>query len=234
MPQTLTIDLVPASAVDAVEALTAMSGHLPTDAPGHVFLDFYTVVTRRVTELLAEGAPGFRDPLWLDTLTALFAHKALMALHAFEHGDDIESTAWELAVYSQPNAQPYQYALLGMNAHINYDLPRVVLPYLDAHPNRISDYRHDYFEVISILDSVADESIRMIADKYHCHFTQLILALPGGTARTHRSIMQLVNYWRTVVWNTIESMHRAPTRERQPILMWTDIRAENIARRILS
>jgi hypothetical protein len=235
MAATATIELVPSNPETALIALESMDKRLrPDNAPGLVFLDIYTAVTRRVTELLATTDHGFRNSAWLSDLTASFASKALIALYDSACSQPMSSVPWQLATQSHPHVRPYQYALLGMNAHINYDLARVMHTSMHQHPQSLADHKHDYFHVMTILASVVDECVSLIADRYRCPFTRTVIALPYGRQRVAESLMELVLNWRRTVW--IYIMHTRDARPDQlaDIITAMDRRAVIIGQQIIA
>ncbi len=76
-----------------------------------------------VTELVgaAAAARSFRDVAFTERLDCVFAGLYLDACRA---SDQTRSSAWQplFALRAQPGTAPLQYALAGMNAHINFDL----------------------------------------------------------------------------------------------------------------
>jgi hypothetical protein len=87
------------------------------------FTRLYLEVTRAVqTEL--EGAT-FADPGFLEKLDVVFADLFFGALEAHERGPRDAPSAWAplFECRSTRGVAPLQFALAGMNAHINRDLP---------------------------------------------------------------------------------------------------------------
>ena len=89
-----------------------------------VFLSTY----RRTTEAVAAavGQDYFEDPGWVERWDVAFADLYLGALDA-ELGAGRSSRPWRLAFAAAPGLPPLRHVLLGINAHINYDLPQALL-----------------------------------------------------------------------------------------------------------
>jgi hypothetical protein len=234
-PVTEPLDLAPPDPPSALRALELLSEHLqPAAAPGVVFLDVYAAVTRRVAELLADPGHGFCEPDWAAELTALFAEKALIAVYDAHCGQPIASKAWQLATAAHRSVRPYQYALLGINAHINHDLARVMVHYLSLRPDLFDNYRRDYFHVMTILSAVAGECVNILAERYRCPFTRAILALPHGRGRMTQSILGLVTNWRQITWNYIIQLHSTDEDQQANVFVHMDLRSTAIAERLIA
>lgn len=101
-------------------------------APGDGFRHFnamYLLVTHRVVERVAAGA--CRDPAFVARLDVVFARRYQDALLG---PDDGVARAWRpmRQLRWHPRITPLQFALAGMNAHINRDLVHAVGPLDDA------------------------------------------------------------------------------------------------------
>jgi hypothetical protein len=72
------------------------------------------------------GRGGFADPGWVERWDIAFADLYLDALEASLAGRR-PSRPWEIAFGAPAGLQPLRHVLLGMNAHINYDLPQALV-----------------------------------------------------------------------------------------------------------
>jgi hypothetical protein len=87
------------------------------------FSRLYREVTEGVTAELARQ--GFADSRFLETLDVRFADLFFSALDSYERDPNSTPSAW-VPLFSQRSRRgvaPIQFALAGMNAHINRDLP---------------------------------------------------------------------------------------------------------------
>ncbi|KAB7745770.1 hypothetical protein GA707_05835 [Nostocoides sp. F2B08] len=84
------------------------------------FHRMYLHVTERVGEEVA--ARSFQDAAFMERLDCVFAGLYLDACRASDANS--RSNAWQplFELRAQPGTAPLQYALAGMNAHINFDL----------------------------------------------------------------------------------------------------------------
>ncbi len=93
--------------------------------PARHFLATY----RRVTLAVGEAAAGGRveDPAWLARWDVAFAELYLQALDTWRAEPDAVPGPWREAFGAPAGLEPYLHVLLGMNAHINYDMPQSLL-----------------------------------------------------------------------------------------------------------
>src|ERR1700735_2718604 len=84
----------------------------------------YQRTTIAVAERLTGG--GFHDPGWVERWDVAFADLYLDALEAALAGRRPPGP-WEVAFSAPAELPPVRHVLLGMNAHINYDLPQALL-----------------------------------------------------------------------------------------------------------
>ena len=87
----------------------------------------YLRTTRAVRDALRAGL--FADPEWVERWDVAFADLYLDALAA-NSGGGVVPRPWTVAFRAareQPDAPALRHVLLGMNAHINYDLPQALL-----------------------------------------------------------------------------------------------------------
>jgi hypothetical protein len=100
------------------------------DDPRRFFHDAYT---RAASSLVASLDSGmFVDPDWVEDLAETLAGCYLSAFDAHESGDGAPAP-WSLALGAgrEPVLPPLRLVLIGMNAHINYDLPRALVAVID-------------------------------------------------------------------------------------------------------
>ena len=115
--------------IDAVIArMTALAQELRGTGDARLaFHNTYLRTTRAVASALQDGF--FADTDWVDRWDVAFAQLYLDALEADRRGDAVPAP-WAVAfgaAKSQPGLDTVRHVLLGMNAHINYDLPQALL-----------------------------------------------------------------------------------------------------------
>jgi hypothetical protein len=92
--------------------------------PRRHFHATYQRTTIAVADRLAGG--GFNDPGWVERWDVAFADLYLDALEAALAGRPPPGP-WQAAFGAPAGLPPVRHVLLGMNAHINYDLPQALL-----------------------------------------------------------------------------------------------------------
>lgn len=132
----------------------------------------YATVTQAVEQRVA--VPGqFQDPQFISTLDVQFASLYFSALHASLTGAHCpESWRAMFARRNQVDVARIQFALAGMNAHINHDLPFAVVSTcktLNVIPAHGTPQYADYTAVNITLDTLIDQAkqtlhVRLLGD----------------------------------------------------------------------
>jgi hypothetical protein len=115
------------------------------DASGY-FPAMYSRVTERIAASIEDGA--FEDGPRLDRFATRFASHYLAAVHDHGRGPQCWQASWNVA--ADPRLLIVQHLLLGINAHVNYDLPRAVVEVADERGDLLS-IRHDFDVVNDVL-----------------------------------------------------------------------------------
>ena len=151
-----------AEAVDAlVRRMSDALAELTEDGdPARHFLGTYLRITRAVGGALDAGR--FEDPAWVAAWDVDFAELYLDALAAFRCDPASAPRPWQLAFGADPGLRPEAHVLLGVNAHINFDLPqsmvRVIPPADMADPAVVARRHRDHEAIDAVLAaSVARE-----------------------------------------------------------------------------
>ena len=94
--------------------------------PRGYFLATYRRTTVAVHKALLDGY--FLDPAWVERWDVVFASLYLDALEQWNRGEQPPGP-WQVAFESAKDRRvpPLRHVLLGMNAHINYDLPQALI-----------------------------------------------------------------------------------------------------------
>ena len=147
---------------DVVARMTAIDeALLPTDGIS-CFNKLYLEVTKSV--LAAVGQTTFADPAFLTRLDVAFANLFFAALGAFEAGSPDTPHAWSPLFEARANATiaPIQFALAGMNAHINRDLPVALVDIFTAAGAAPSDESPQYadFERVNGLLAATEKQVK--------------------------------------------------------------------------
>lgn len=113
----------PTTIAGVVERLAAVDAALPARDGVGWFVKLYAEVTRDVGAAVIPGS--FRDPEFLVRLDVVFAGEFFGALRGSLASPAAVPKAWAPLFEGRaaPGIAPIQFALAGMNAHINRDLP---------------------------------------------------------------------------------------------------------------
>src|SRR5450631_216385 len=117
---------VPEPIADVVAAMGQRLDRLPARiSHQRVFLSTYQRTTQAVGEAIT--AASFEDPDWVERWDVIFAELYLAALDSELDGAASIPRPWRLAFAASPDLPPLRHVLLGINTHVNYDLPQALL-----------------------------------------------------------------------------------------------------------
>ena len=153
-------DVPVASVAEAIARMEAIDAALPATDGMACFNRVYLAVTQQVNSQISEGF--FADPVFMTQLDVTFVNLYFAAVGSL---GDLAAVppAW-LPLAERRNVagiEPIQFALAGLNAHINHDLPLAVVSTCQAlatAPDADPHYA-DYQKVDELLDA-AEQSIR--------------------------------------------------------------------------
>ena len=154
--------------VDGVIArLRTIDAELPADDGVAVFNRMYLAVTERIAAVIADppvDATTFRDPATMTELDVRFADLWLTAYDA-DAAHRTVPAAWRPLFQARgAGLLPVQYAVAGMNTHIEHDLPIAVVGTCRARDLAPADLRRDYEEVNKVLAQVESPIRRSFLD----------------------------------------------------------------------
>ncbi|WP_448623660.1 DUF5995 family protein [Geodermatophilus sp. URMC 64] len=148
-----------------IERMAALQAELSADGdPGRYFLGTYLRITQAVRGALDDGL--FEDPAWLERWDVDFAGLYLDALEAYRRDPATAPEPWRRAFGADPGLRPEGHVLLGVNAHINFDLPqslvRVIPDEEFADPAALARRERDHERIDGVLASrVAAEDVEL-------------------------------------------------------------------------
>ena len=153
-------DVPVTSVAGAIARMEAIGAALAAADGLACFNRMYLDVTRQVNSQLGQGF--FADPAFMTQLDVAFANLYLAAAGAAGTPAAVP-LAWRPLVEQRAAAgiEPVQFALAGMNAHINHDLPIAMVSTCTALATAPEAGTHfaDYQKVDQLLDA-AEQSIR--------------------------------------------------------------------------
>lgn len=148
-----------------IERMQRLGAEMPASDTLGIFHRTYTRITEAVRDEIRRG--GFADNEWTESWDVAFAGLYLQALDQWQSGHS-PSGPWKIAFEAGrgPHLPPLRHVLLGINAHINFDLPQALLAVitdvefqtLDLISKRSGDHGH----IDTILSSrVAAEDLEL-------------------------------------------------------------------------
>jgi Family of unknown function (DUF5995) len=145
---------------EVIAQMEAVGAALPAADGLACFNRMYLEVTQQVNAELGQGF--YADPAFMAQLDVTFAGLYFSAADAAGDAAAVP-LAWRPLVEQRDNAgiEPVQFALAGMNAHINHDLPLAVVATcaaLGTSPEAGAHYA-DYQKVDQLLDAT-EQSVR--------------------------------------------------------------------------
>jgi hypothetical protein len=148
------------SVQEAIARMEAIGASVPAGDGLGCFNRMYLEVTKQVQSSLSAGF--YADPAFMTELDVTFANLYFTAAEAADNPAAVP-LAWRplIELRAQPGIEPIQFALAGMNAHINHDLPLAVTATCTALATSPSAGTHqaDYQKVDQLLDA-AEQSVR--------------------------------------------------------------------------
>ena len=131
-----------------------------------IFMATYQRTTRAVGDAVTGGE--FEDAGWVERWDVAFANLYLGAFDSERAGDERVPRPWRLAFSAAPDLPPLRHVLLGINAHVNYDLPQALLAVISdadfTDPVLMSRRRRDHERIDKVLASrVAAEDNELTA-----------------------------------------------------------------------
>jgi Family of unknown function (DUF5995) len=196
-------------AVDVlVERMAALLAPLEVAGdPARFFLGTYLRTTRAVGAALEDGV--FEDPVWVAAWDVDFAGFYLDALAAHRRDPATAPGPWRQAFGAAPALPPEAHVLLGMNAHINFDLPqsmvRVIRDAEFADPAALGRRERDHERIDAVLAARvgAEDAELARAGGRRTPLDRLLAPLNRGASRL------FLREARCKVWANTAVLHRA-------------------------
>lgn len=191
---------VPQSVPDVVAILQTIDSTCADTDGLKWFNGLYLEVTDAVRARINSG--GFSDPAWIALLDVRFAGFYFAAIRAAFSGGSAPG-CWQ-SVFNVRNQAPIariQFAIAGMNAHINHDLPQAIVAICQAtnvSPQHGSPQYNDYTALNATLDAIINTAKQ-----------QLDVRLAGDQLPDVTRLENLVAAWgiaaaREVAWKNAE------------------------------
>ena len=158
--------IAPATIDDVLTMMESIDQLLPDGDGLKWFNRLYMMVTQEVD--LRPPAGGWKDADWLLELDVIFAGLYFRAVADFLSGASTVPSSWSAMLSARfiAGIDRIQFALAGMNAHINHDLSLALLAtdqQMDLEPHAASPQHADYEAVNGLLNTVMPSALQMLA-----------------------------------------------------------------------
>ena len=156
----------PATIADVLTMLQNIDNLLP----GSDGLKWFNLLYMRVTQEVRGGPPpgGWSNPAWITRLDVVFAQFYFTAVRDWITGAGSVPSSWKALFEARfrLGVERIQFALAGMNAHINHDLPQALLQTddeMNLAPVDSSPEHDDYEHVNGLLEATLPSALQFLA-----------------------------------------------------------------------
>ena len=182
-----------------------------------IFLHCYLMMTLNM--LAAIEREEFQDPAWVDRLLHIFSRYYFTALDAFDQDPTAASPVWQLAFEAarHKGTLALQHLLLGVNAHINFDLIMALEEILEPEWASLTEAQrtmryNDHCHVNRVISSTVDAVEKEVIDP-EMPVMRVVDAIVGH-ALEDAMVSDLLGFWREIVWHhathLLETRHASP------------------------
>ncbi|HJQ71216.1 MAG TPA: DUF5995 family protein [Blastocatellia bacterium] len=214
--------LLGSASVDTVDDVIALMREIDALLPDDDGLKWFNLLYLKVTEAVKDNptAGGWEDPRWLERLDVLFARLYFDAVAGWQRDREESARAWRplLDCRRRGGVARIQFALAGMNAHINHDLAIAVVQTGEEQtitPRRGSPQHRDFERVNALLEIVEEEAKQF-----------LVTGIIGEIDHNLGRLDDLVALWkigkaRDTAWTNAEilwQLHPSPTLKKKFLL----------------
>jgi hypothetical protein len=173
-----------------------------------VFATTYLELTGQLRDTLRTRPDLFSDKRYLYREDALFADVYMNTLRSYAKGMPVPP-AWQIALDAakSPDLNAAQDMLLGINAHVQNDMPFVVAALGVTKPNGASR-KADHDAVNEVLSAAYDRVVTAVRDRF-----DPFMQYTNGDWDPADDIagLEMVREWREQVWRNAESLIEAKT-----------------------
>jgi len=179
-----------------------------------VFATTYLTLTKQLFEDVQSGFVDehYMDPDYLYTEDALFANVYLRTAKAYDRGDEV-AEAWQIAfdTAARDDTGAVQDMLLGINAHVQNDMP-FVLAALGLQTPEGQTRKPDHDEANGTLNRSYEDVVAEVRERFD---PAIGISNPAGLPADDVLGLELVRTWRENVWRNAEKLLNADGRQEQ-------------------
>ena len=168
-----------------------------------IFLGCYCLMTRNMLNAIKAGR--FHDGVWVSNLLDHFADYYFAALTLYDQKDPNTPPVWKLAhdATRDEAVTTLQHLLLGVNAHINFDLVFALYDALAAEWHGLTmEQREQRHADHALVNRIIGETVNAVQDQVidrHSPWFKFVDEILGPVDEWLTS--HLIGHWREEVWN---------------------------------
>lgn len=179
-----------------------------------VFATTYLTLTKQLYHDVQRGfvEKRYLDPDYLYTEDALFANVYLRTARAYKNGDEV-AEAWQIAfdTAARKDTGAVQDMLLGINAHVQNDMP-FVLAALGLETPKGKSRKPDHDEANGTLNRSYEDVVAEVKRRFD---PAIDLSNPELVPIDDLAGLELVRAWRENVWRNAERLLNAEGKQEQ-------------------
>jgi hypothetical protein len=164
------VQVIAASGVNSIEDVINVMQGLDNILQNSDGLKWFNLLYLRVTESVRNSPPaeGWENRQYVERLAVIFASLYFSAIASWQRDHNSVVRSWAPLFQSRQRrgVARVQFALAGMNAHINHDLPIALVQTSqeqDVVPRRGSPEHRDFERVNTILEAVTEQVKQFLA-----------------------------------------------------------------------
>lgn len=185
-----------------------------------IFLGCYSQMTANMLKTIQAGE--FHDNQWVGRLLEHFADYYFKALETYEQQPTIAPAVWQVAfqLTGDPEAHVLQHLMLGINAHINFDLVFALEDVLrdewaDLAPRQRTERYEDHCRVNQVIASTVDAVQDSVVERFA---PRMDLVDDGMGHLDEWLASRLISIYRDRVWQkAVERLQAQDEYEREAI-----------------
>lgn len=185
-----------------------------------IFLRCYGMMSTNMAAAIREGR--FADAQWVTTLMTHFAEYYFDALEQYNRLPDEAPPVWRQVhdAARERNMHVLQNLLLGVNAHINYDLPLALYDCLHHDWHTFDEAQRNLRKADhEAVNKIIGATIDAVQDTVVERESPLMAVVDSLLGRIDEWLLsQLIAGWRHDVWSVAQRLIEAPDEARRAVL----------------
>lgn len=194
----------------------------------HVFLGCYSMMSQAMHEAINKGQ-FFHAP-WVSQLLLRFSEYYFNALARYDQNPELSPIVWRQVhdASKDPEINVTQNLLLGVNAHINYDLPLALYDCLVENWSQLPEtHKQTLKKDHELVNEIIAQTIDSVQDSIVNPSSWSMAALDIIMCRADEWLLsKLISSWRNDVWqvslqllSSVDLGHRERIRREQELLV---------------